>query len=845
MNTKPVSPLLFLTFATVLVCSSALTPSAIASIVRDDAKKTVSLSDDQGYLKLRLNYDRQCVVDEVSVRGRQVVSQTGAVSAIQMGGQWFTTGKGIASPQVSGSKNTLTVKNIVFGKPNAQVQENWTFKVQRERILWKIERTYLHEVTLDDTSYPRWAFKDMSTWTGGVLGNGGVVWNKYLENPNATYGAHTDAVTFWNREKNDCLRIIASPSQGSQGAVRFSHEPQTNEFTFNYSASTEELKPKHNLNRFLWDHQDVWAPFKVQPRQESVEISLQALEYDKAYDRGTFKGLNGGSVRELLNTVGRYGVIDTKHIGTNGWRSGYICLHEPWLAQIGMAVNDPNYTSNFAATLDHWRDNAVQPDGRVLSRWKYDAGDAMPGTYNPKGFYEAQWGYLMDSQTDYVINVAEQFDMSGDVTWLAGQKEACERVLHYLLRRELGNSGIVTMHTDSHKQKRGSDWFDIVWASYENALVNAELYHALVLWADAEETLGDASKAARYRAFAARLKNTFNKPISEGGFWDPANQRYVYWRDCDGSIHGNNQFTAVNFTAIAYGLCDDKARQKYILDGIETKMQQEKLFHWPTNFISFAPGEGANATYPEYENGDIFLSWGAMAVRAYAAYDPAIAVKYVKQVLDKYEADGLSFQRYLRKSQTGTGDDILANNCLTIVGLYTDIYGVRPKPNRLYLEPHLTPELNGTRLNYDLRGQRYVIELDMAGSSITAQGITLRDASPFAVNATASGIEYFSGQSKEWALSVSRPEAQPMTVQIENWPTTPEAPRRWLEAVQSGRGKTKYVVRGLRANAAYTLETDGKVTSSLRTDKDGRVKFTLEPRGSVTQTLELALASQS
>jgi hypothetical protein len=831
-----------------LVIFLGLLGPAAAAIQQDKIQKTVTLSDEAGDLSLRLNYDNQCVLDQVTVRGRQVMGGSGAASGIQMSGRWFTTRRGIASPRVSTRKNSVMVNGIVFGSTERPIRETWIFQVEAKRILWRIDRSYPASLTLEDSAFPQWGFGSMSTWTGGILGNGGVVWNKYLENPNATYGARTDAVTFWNREKNDCLRITPTLSQGLQGAVRFSHQPSAagEEMLFNYAVSGQAFQPKHNLNRFLWDHQDLWKPFQVQPGQQSVELSLQALEYDKAYDRGTFQGINGGSVRELMNTVGRYGVIDSQHIGTNGWRSGYICLHEQWLAQIGMALNDPNYTANFASTLDYWRDNAIKPDGRVLSRWKYDAGDAMRGTYTDKGFYEAQWGMLMDSQTDYVINVAEQFDMSGDTKWLAGQKEVCERVLNYLLRREVGNSGIVTMLTDSRLQNRGSDWFDIVWAAHQNALVNAELYHALNLWADAEEALGDIRKAAEYHAFATRLKTTFNKPLAEGGFWDPANKWYVYWRDKDGSVHGNNLFTAVNFTAIGYGVCDDKERQKAILDRIETEMQKEALFHWPTNFSSFQADEvsGGNMPYPKYENGDIFLSWGEMAVRAYAAYDPKIAVKYVRNVLDKYEKDGLSFQRYTRQSQGGAGDDILANNCLTIVGLYTDIYGTRPKPNRLYLEPHLTPELNGTQLKYQLRGQDYRIDLDISGSAITAQGITVRDTSPFGVNATPSSIEYFPGQSKVAVLSVSRPKSQSMTVQIENWATDPTAPRRWLEKVPSGKGKTTRLIAGLHPGAVYTLKIDEKTSASLQADKNGAIKFASKPKGSNTQTFELTRAAQ-
>ena len=81
----------------------------------------------------------------------------------------------------------------------------------------------------------------MTTWTGGMLDDGGVAWNKYLETPNATYGAHADAVTFWNREQGDCLRIqrvslltsaaTQAKDKGSRFggrphmAMRFSHQP--------------------------------------------------------------------------------------------------------------------------------------------------------------------------------------------------------------------------------------------------------------------------------------------------------------------------------------------------------------------------------------------------------------------------------------------------------------------------------------------------------------------------------------------------------------------------------------------------------------------------------------------
>src|SRR5262249_30678984 len=298
-------------------------------------------------------------------------------------------------------------------------------------------------------------------------------------------------------------------------------------------------------------------------------------------------------------------------------------------------------------------------------------------------------------------------------SWLQRQKSACERVLDYLLRRDSDGNGLVEMLTDSCAQAKGSDWLDVVWASYENALVNAQLYWAMILWAEREELLGDHPHAAAYLAAAHKLKYRFNQTIADGGFWNPQNQCYAYWRDKDSSVHGTNLVVPVNFSAIGYGLCDDSKRRGAILNRIESLMQQEGLFFWPLCFFSYGAGEAHASQYPfpTYENGDLFLGWGELGTRGYAAQDPATALKYVKNVLAQYARDGLAFQRYSRKTQTGTGSDILANNCSAVVGLYRNIYGIQPRYDRLLLEPHLVPELNGTELKYSLRGQSYLINL--------------------------------------------------------------------------------------------------------------------------------------
>src|SRR3569832_1403889 len=122
----------------------------------------------------------------------------------------------------------------------------------------------------------------------------------------------------------------------------------------------------------------------------------------------------------------------------------------------------------------------------------------MPGRFNKDGFYEAQWGILMDSNPDFVTNVSELYDLTGDQKWVKGQQLSCEKALDWILRRDSNHNGLVEMMTDVEAQKRSSDWIDIIWASYENAFVNAKLYHALVKWASIEWQLNNNIKAVYY-----------------------------------------------------------------------------------------------------------------------------------------------------------------------------------------------------------------------------------------------------------------------------------------------------------------------------------------------------------
>ncbi|MBF8296883.1 MAG: hypothetical protein HW389_3428, partial [Bacteroidetes bacterium] len=508
-------------------------------VIHDAVRKHIVMNTRGGSLALRIQYGGKCVVDQLFVRGKQILAESQSVfTGVDIGGTRLATVSSFGDPAVSVEKEAVTISGIRFGNEALQVEEKWIFTESEKHIRWSIERTYHGEAVAEEVLLPLWTFPSISTWTAAILGTGGVAWFRLFDTVHATYAVHTDSVTFWNADSGSSLRIIARPQQGQYVAVRFSRLPG-DQVCCSFAVTHRELVPRYDpefhRRRYLMDREDAWSPEQVSG-SVSVEYELTAIDYNAEYDRGTIKHFDKKAMGTLMNTVARIGVIDRNLHGSNSWRTpfGPVCLHEQFIAQIGLPLDGDEYLNSYKQTLDYYRDHAIGSEGRVKARWAYTCEDAMPGTCDALGFYEAQWGCLLDSNCDYVTNVAD------------GQKEACEQALGFLLNRDTDGDGLVEMMTDSHMQKLGSDWIDVIWASHRNAFVNAKLYYALTLWSEVEELLGDSSRARSYRDSSLSLKKTFNMTTDNGGFWDPENRWYVYWLDRDNSVHGNNLVIPVN-----------------------------------------------------------------------------------------------------------------------------------------------------------------------------------------------------------------------------------------------------------------------------------------------------------
>jgi hypothetical protein len=815
----PAARISFIVLAFLSGITSSFSAFAADGIRHDRAAKTIELTSQQGQLKVIIDYNTGCRISSLFVNGRNTLAPAGVYTGISTVNEGYSSQKINAPPRIGVTQNILRLDDINYGTGLAAVKETWLFIVTKIGITWTINRTYENAGIVDGITFPAWHFKSMSAWKGGILDNGGMVWCKYLKQSGDTYGVHTGGIRFWNETSGDGLSINGKASDMMQIASQFSRN-QNGEFLVRHIVSDSVLQQRYNLNRFVHKQEDVFAPFHT-GKSASASFELHVYDYNKTFDRGTLPTINERAVRELMNTTARYGVVDNNIVGGNGWLTNWKCLHEPFFAQIALGLADPNYTRNLEATLNQERDMAVMEDGRVLSRWHNEPGDEMPGTYNAKtGYYETVWGYTVDAQTGYVINTAELFDLTGNIDWLRSHKKKCEDALQWLIGRDADNDGLFEMVNKNIREEKCSDWIDIVWASHENAFINAQMYAALIKWADCETLLGDNDESERYRQLAQKLKEAFNKPVDKGGFWLAEKKQYVYWRDDDNTIHGDNLVTPVNFAAIAFGVCDDTVRIRTIIGEIERRTMAEKLFHWPLCFDSFRREEVSerNWPFPTYENGDIFPTWGYLGVRAYVQYDKALAVKYIRQLLQQYEKDGLSSQRYERRTQKGVGDDILSGICTGVTALYSDIYGIQPKWNRLVIAPSLTPSLNGTKFNYTLRDTVYKIGLSANRYEVSAAHFIARSNQDFAVSATKGQLHLYPGRQDTICFSIGVKTNRAIRCNFQ------QTEKDVYTFSFDFTDKYDFVMRGLVPGTNYSVVYGGK-KQVLPTGPEGRLIF--------------------
>jgi hypothetical protein len=341
-------------------------------------------------------------ITNLTIDGREVLKAgDGMYTSIKVNGKIYSSLRLRTNPVKIETAGRLVLSGIIYGDSDLTTSETWTFIKKGETIQWSIERSFSKSVMAEEAAMPVMNFDHMSTWEGAYQGYGGVAWFYLFNNSNDKYGVHTASSDFWSSKFNKGLRITVD-APGEKTAMSYTRTLDSR-LSYAITVSDQEMLPLADSGthrrRFVSTVLPVWAPFPIHAGRTTANLTFSCFDFREKYGRGTLAGIDSDRVNAVLNTIARIGVIDSLHFGGNSWHTPYgpICLHEQYIAQLGLGIDDPAYLRGYQSCLDFYRDHAILPDGRVYPRWAYTDEDAMAGRFNKDGFYEARWGILMDS----------------------------------------------------------------------------------------------------------------------------------------------------------------------------------------------------------------------------------------------------------------------------------------------------------------------------------------------------------------------------------------------------------------------------------------------------------------
>ena len=150
----------------------------------------------------------------------------------------------------------------------------------------------------------------------------------------------------------------------------------------------------------------------------------------------------------------------------------------------------------------------------------------------------------------------------------------------------------------------------------------------------------------------------------------------------------------------------------------------------------------------------------------------------------------------------------------------------------MYLNPHIPDKLSGTTLNYKFRGDKLVISLDKGLYSISNTQFKLTSTNDFGFNAGKNEFEYFNSGNNEYSLKAQLIKAGNLSVEIIKWN---EKEFVWNQIAPPNTGSITYSVGRLKADNQYAIKVNGQIYKTLKSDKEGRLAFDVNPKADSTE----------
>lgn len=638
----------------------------------------------------------------------------------------------LTSPTVSVNGNIATFSNITYTAGNCTVSEIWTVTANDGNISLQVSKTYGSAATLTDQRTIAFAFKEKAfdvvqrTEDGGsfILLDANRNRNRFLDLNLEGYGFNSSNMDFLDKSNNLLLSITMSTSRNKAAVISRG------------SNATNALKIGYEMNSAVFGHvqydgvqgtvgyhhtynvsSPIFKPvFVTSGQQDTATFTFSSqINLNQYYNIGTIpsaSGINTSQLAQYLQDFGRSSVIDyNEGMGDCGIESpiGMGAYEAWWYAANASALQgagNQKYTDTLKNLFTFYINNGGQEGSGHLQGRTVGWG---------RGGWEMDT--LYDADPQYVLGIVDTYNLNADTTWLNSVKTSAEAALDYMLTRDSNGNGLYendltsTLLSQSHRE-----WNDATFCTFEDSYINALMFGALTKWAEIEQNvLENSAKATNYLNKAAALKTQYNKDTASGGFWSGAHSSYVFWRDQDGSIHADSKQLLPNMCAIIFGLADSN-RANLIMADIEPFMVSNNLKMYPMNLYDMGPnqGESINYPFPNYLNGGILYQNAYEVMGAYAAIgEGTIPLKYLKNAISQYNTDGMFNGNFYTWTNTKYGyEKWMSSGVRPAVGFYNFIMGIKPKFNKITIDPCIDSSLNGVSVNYTLRGHIFTITLN-------------------------------------------------------------------------------------------------------------------------------------
>ncbi len=673
------------------------------------------------------------------------------------GAEWSGTDSLVQSPDVAVEQNRIVFDNVHYMASGVPIEEKWIFEVLADDVKLTIERIYREALLLSDQKSLAFSFKQdafdviQRTEDGGSfqlldpgLNENGErrSLNRFLSrtpystdpsvNPeksnvirtgswygNEKFSIYTANMDFLDKLHNRILSIELSSNRNRAshiwrapleegGALTVEHK--LSEGLLSLGGSTGSFANISGAERYLplgIFQKNNFLPVVAKAGQ--VDLAVYSFKadnsLDKYYDIGYIPDtatIDSHTLAQFIQDYARSSVIDL-NVGMGDTDVSGMGPYETWWYSRNAQALQGAGNENYLETLKNFVRFNKQFNFPIHGSGRLYAVSARENVWYKDNFF--------DTYGQFIAGITAIYDLSADDEWLQEIKDMARKVLDWAaFTRDINNDGLMESFGYDVTQ-----WDDHSKIGQNSAYANAFLYKALIDWAELEEkVLLDQPRADRYRDKAAQLKETYNKPIDQGGFWSEETSSYVHSRGLQGEVYGDVAHNFENTYSIIFGIADTE-RANIILEkytdfrnGNNNFNEPLKLF--PAQRYAYNKSEN-NAKFPSYLHGNSFPQMTYDMMAAYAKignYD--IPEELLRTVVEQYDWDGLIWNTYTWGLEPDTlREPWMSANVRPGAGFYDIIMGIKPKYDRLVIDPAITENMYGASVKYTLRGLKYQI----------------------------------------------------------------------------------------------------------------------------------------